>query len=368
MVGIIRKLRMWIITIPKAIITLPFRKELYNSKSYFCDELGKKQSPVRNFIIQIGQILKFGAPNTFFYLYGFDVKSRNERKEYIHYLPFRDRRDLLNNNTSPHSSATILRNKLYFDIIANSIGVTTPKIIAYTLNGQLFIWSEGFKLGKVESLSELPDQRLFCKELGGECGNGIFILEVRDGSFYIQERPISSAQLRDIITRTDYIIQKIITQHPEMEKLHSSSVNTIRLITVRGLKDKSIHVLPSILRVGVNGSVVDNTSKGGFAVGFDLDSGRLNPYGLYKPEFGRLVYSHPNSGIVLHDFYIPFIKEAKTMAVKFHSQLNDLHSIGWDIAIGNEGPIFIEGNDNWEINGPQSANYGLSKKFEQLFF
>ena len=58
---------------------------------------------------------------------------------------------------------------------------------------------------------------------------------------------------------------------------------------------------------------------------------------------------------------------AVAMAKYFHSLL-DLHSIGWDIAIGENGPIFIEGNDNWEINGPQSCNRGLAKEFKEYFY
>ena len=41
----------------------------------------------------------------------------------------------------------------------------------------------------------------------------------------------------------------------------------------------------------------------------------------------------------------------------FHSMLKDIHSIGWDIAIGENGPIFIEGNDNWEALG--EGNLGM---------
>ena len=48
--------------------------------------------------------------------------------------------------------------------------------------------------------------------------------------------------------------------------------------------------------------------------------------------------------------------------------LKDIHSIGWDIAIGKDGPVFIEGNDNWEINGPQVGNRGLKKEFEEYFY
>ena len=133
------------------------------------------------------------------------------------------------------------------------------------------------------------------------------------------------------------------------------------------IKDGHIEVLPSILRIGTNDSVVDNTSQGGIAVGFDLNTGQLNEYGFQKPQFGLRVDVHPNSNVVFKDYYIPYIKEAIEQAKYFHSFL-DLHSIGWDVAIGDEGPIFIEGNDNWEINGPQSCNRGLANEFYNLFY
>jgi hypothetical protein len=48
--------------------------------------------------------------------------------------------------------------------------------------------------------------------------------------------------------------------------------------------------------------------------------------------------------------------------------LPQVHSVGWDIAVGDDGPIFVEGNDNWEINGPQSCNGGMMKEFKEYFF
>ena len=38
-----------------------------------------------------------------------------------------------------------------------------------------------------------------------------------------------------------------------------------------------------------------------------------------------------------------------------------VRSIGWDIAITDSGPCFVEGNDNWEISLNQAADRGLRK-------
>ena len=49
-----------------------------------------------------------------------------------------------------------------------------------------------------------------------------------------------------------------------------------------------------------------------------------------------------------------------------HTMLPDVYSVGWDVAIGKDGPIFIEGNDNWEINGPQICHGGLKNLFYEM--
>ena len=56
------------------------------------------------------------------------------------------------------------------------------------------------------------------------------------------------------------------------------------------------------------------------------------------------------------------------MARRFHSELHEIHSIGWDSAITDAGPCFIEGNDNWEISLVQICSKGLQREFEELFF
>lgn len=238
------------------------------------------------------------------------------------------------------------------------------------MNGILFIWRDDhYHEDRIDSLLDLGYHSLFCKETTGECGDGIFLLTIEDGiGFSINGETFSKESVLLELTRSNYIIQEVVAQNDKMSLLYPYSLNTIRLVTVRGLKDKKIHIFPSILRIGTNGSIVDNTSQGGLAVGFDLETGQLHEDGFYKPAFGRRVKFHPNSGIRFNDFFIPYIKEAEDLAIQFHSFLQDIHSIGWDIAIGENGPVFIEGNDNWEINGPQVGNRGLRKEFEELFY
>lgn len=49
-----------------------------------------------------------------------------------------------------------------------------------------------------------------------------------------------------------------------------------------------------------------------------------------------------------------------------HKQFYELESIGWDIVITPNGPVILEGNDDWEIGGPQDTSGGLKKRWIEL--
>lgn len=107
---------------------------------------------------------------------------------------------------------------------------------------------------------------------------------------------------------------------------------------------------------------------GGLAIGIDVDKEALREYGFYKPSYGTKTSTHPDTGIKFKDYKIPYIKESIVLAKKFHSYFPDIHSIGWDIAITENGPCIIEGNDNWEISLQQIGSHGLQHEFKEYFY
>lgn len=355
----------WIIKRPKELISLMRHKELYVHDSYFPEEETYRKSSLKIFWEQVRQIRKYGCPNAFYFPYGCDVKPLRDCDEYVNYLFFRNRRESLNFSNKVNCTC-ILRDKILFNIFANGIGIDTAENKFYTVNGELF----DFKTKKPLSIDQLceTDHELFCKLVDGECGNGVFQLNIVQGTVFINGHPSSKEDIASRFLQGRYLAQTVIKQHPLMSQLHPQSINSMRLITVRSFKDQSIHVFPSILRIGTGNSIVDNTSQGGLAVGIELKSGQLKQFGFYKPQFGLKTKCHPDSGIQFDQFVIPHFEEALRQAVYFHSMLPGMHSVGWDIAIGEKGPVFIEGNDNWEINGPQICNGGLKKEFTELFY
>lgn len=348
---------------PKSLLKLIISPTKIYGHNYYPER--EQKSKLHIFFDQVVNIMLYGYINDYYYLYGLNIKNFRKKEDYVDYKNFMRRRNMLNIRNN-HNSSCILRNKLYFGIFANALGIDTAENIAHIRNNEVLILKERRRVDLDEFISSANGD-FFCKPLDGECGLGVFKLSIKDGNIYINETLTEINDFKKELNKTDYLIQCSIKQHQAMDSLHTSSINSIRLVTVRSLRNNKIVPLPSILRIGTNGSIVDNTSQGGVAIGFNLETGQLNEYGFQKPQFGSRLNTHPNSQIKFSTFHIPHIQEAINQAKYFHSFL-DMHSIGWDIAIGENGPIFIEGNDNWEINGPQSCNGGLMRKFKEYFY
>lgn len=348
---------------PKWIKDILFHKDKYCSKLSYYPEI-KQKSKADILIDQILQVLKYGSPNEFYFQYGFDVRSSNEMNEYLHFNTFKVLRDSLNSSTI-NSSAYILRDKYFFSIFTQSLKINSGINIAI-IDHHTIIDSSSNTYVNADSFWKEKEGDYFIKLSNGECGNGIFHINVHDGQIIYKDKIYYWEEFKNLLSDERYIVQRTIEQHPIMAALHPQSLNTIRLVTIRDVKSGRIELFPSILRIGVGDSNVDNTSQGGIAVGINLETGELMKYGFYKPKFGGKVEVHPDSHITFSSFRIPHIKEAEQKAILLHSMLPGIHSIGWDIAIGLDGPVFVEGNDNWEITGPQTCNGPLKSRFETV--
>ena len=85
--------------------------------------------------------------------------------------------------------------------------------------------------------------------------------------------------------------------------------------------------------------------------------------GFFNLKFGGKIDRHPDSGVIFDGYTVPLYHEALQLCLKAHSYFYGIHSIGWDIAISENGPVIIEGNDNWGIAMFQILYGGLKKRF-----
>lgn len=162
------------------------------------------------------------------------------------------------------------------------------------------------------------------------------------------------------------LLEEWVTQHPKLDSLCSTSVNTLRVATLLG--DRREGVVYAYLRIG-NGEVVDNVDRGGMAAPIDLDTGVLTHVGADKAG-GRFT-RHPQTGAMIPGFEVPYWQEAQDMALAAMRVVPQVRFVAWDIAITQQGPVFIEGNSFPSHAIPQFAAHfpdgiGILPRFQEF--
>jgi hypothetical protein len=112
--------------------------------------------------------------------------------------------------------------------------------------------------------------------------------------------------------------------------------------------------------MSVNNNWVDNISSGGCQVGIVLLTGKLKKYGytLIKNNGVKVLTEHSLTKTTFENFNIPFFPQAKELVLKAASYMPGLRLVGWDVAIGESGPVLIEGNSDYDICGNDLADGG----------
>lgn len=88
---------------------------------------------------------------------------------------------------------------------------------------------------------------------------------------------------------------------------------------------------------------------------------------MYKPGYGGIVREHPQTHVRFSGFEIPYFHDAVKFATRLHSYLYGVHSIGWDIAITEAGPVIIEGNDDWDGAVPMALEKNFKQRFLEMY-
>ena len=88
-------------------------------------------------------------------------------------------------------------------------------------------------------------------------------------------------------------------------------------------------------------------AAGNLAASIDLQTGRVDGPGVYSDITKEDELIHPVTKTVIIGFEIPFWEEC--LEVVKSAALHNINnrSIGWDVAITDEGPELIEANHDW---------------------
>ena len=159
---------------------------------------------------------------------------------------------------------------------------------------------------------------------------------------------------------SSFICQDIVRQHPELNKLNDTSLNTIRIQTL--VRNNKVNVLSPLIRVGNKGSKTDNLTGGGMVCGINDDGSlknRVFDHNLQKYELSP-------QGYKFSDIKIPSFEKCTELVSKLAIRFSDISRLmSWDLAIDEDAdPVLIETNLTFSgvdvhqlANGPIYGNH-----------
>jgi hypothetical protein len=218
-----------------------------------------------------------------------------------------------------------------------------PKTIVRRINGSAFLDEDYHALNQSVFQALSPYTKVILKPTLDSCNARGVMLFVRtdEGWNFVKDTSVKLTEKFLLEYSKDFIIQECIEQHERMALLNSSSVNIIRLIAYRSVKDEKSHVLGAFINVGKSGEFVCNSYYGGRLVGLDIDTGiaggfTFNLRGECIKEWNGIDYSSL-------DFRVPSWHEVKQLVEEVTSNMNHMRIVMYDIAIDKIGiPKLIE--------------------------
>lgn len=193
------------------------------------------------------------------------------------------------------------------------------------------------------------------KPLSECCGKGIEKLSpAKDDLQKVYKRLIKNNQL---------LVEEVATQMKDIAKFHPSSINTLRVVT---LKQK---IVVAFLRIGNNNNVVDNFNHGGLVAPVNLSTGIIDYLAIDKKQ--NVYEKHPLTDEQILWARIPKWPRIKRFCENVAKIIPEVGYVAWDISINEEGPYIIEannmpGHDLYQLPPHRTDGIGLLPVFKKV--
>lgn len=224
---------------------------------------------------------------------------------------------------------------------------TMPATILRRVGGSVFLDADWKAVNGLENVgigSPTAFSRLVLKpSVDISSGVGVMLFE-KVGNDYVAKKEKAKLTADFLLSyEEDFILQEAIGQHPDLARFNPTSVNTLRLLTYRSVRDERVYVVAGILRIGRSGEVCDNAHMGGRIVGIDLRTGVLGNYAC--DQYGNRSDTWNGVDFRTGRYVVPRWKEALEFAEYVSGRVRHHRLIQLDVTIDKDGnPRLIEFN------------------------
>lgn len=305
---------------------------------------------------------KHGLGARFFSLYCLAEAPRDTWSNYLANQPLKDRYARFTSK----EARVLADDKIAFYEHCRQHGVATANILALvTARAKPADSTVPHLYSAQELAAAMPPGQYFFKPSNGSHGQGTFSLTVGEHELQWSGRRGSFEDFfeycKEALAHTEsLIVQPKLVNHAQIRQLtQAKGLSTIRVVTFR--TEQGISVVAGCLRIVVGDSEIDNFShgaSGNLVAGVDVETGRLvtgrGSRSRVWPSMAD-VTKHPVSGMAIVGVQLPYWKEVLALVKQAHVSITGLRTVGWDVAILEDGPVVVEANWRYDIDICQVA-------------
>jgi hypothetical protein len=301
--------------------------------------------------------------------YGVSTGERSAR-EGEGYLSFAWMADRVRPVFNDPSARVLAVNKWVFYRLMDGFGIPIPPTLGlyHPING--VSWDGQRRLRTTgDVLAEVQRARpagLVLKPAGGWQAKGLLILDeidyetgravTRTGTVTTLEAALASVDIAVMRDSRGYIVQEPVPSHPVLQELAPWTTNTLRVVTLVDLSG-DVHVLGVTTALGRRGFMANNLHTGGISVSTDLETGTLTRGVMLDST--EPVTVHPDTGATLTGVRIPGWEDVMETCRRAALIMPGVRSIGWDVVVTPDGPVFLEANQGWDLRALQVHGTGF---------
>lgn len=271
--------------------------------------------------------------------------------------------------------SSIIDNKLYLPYLFKNHPELVPEYYYLVEKGNLLNLDGSVQNG-IEGLLHLlrKKHRLVLKPCASTLGEGFGLLGFESGAYYLNNKSVAPESLIQYIAGLNkYIVTEYVIQHEYSARIHSASVNTVRLLCIRDQHSANIILARAFHRFGLGERLVDNLGSGGGILSYiDIENGTMKSLGLIKEEKKAVcklaVDRHPDTNEAIAGVRIPRWDEITKVIIDALDEIRFLKFVALDVVVTDTGCKILEVNSYPTLSALQVEFPVFKDKMLRQFF
>jgi hypothetical protein len=319
----------------------------------------------------------FHQPAIFYGLYNLDDRRIAEWAEFL----TKDDMDKLQQWLNPAKHTDLVNNKLLFYERCLTHQIPTPPILGVLPVAALHLPDGIPEISTEEDLHAFflkhQGKRLVFKTVDGSYGAGLLSIMLENGQIF--DHRGAPLTVHDVFKychdyRSNFLIQTHLAPHPQLIPLMPGlALGTFRLVTLFLRKNQTVVIPYAFAKVPRRDKIVDNFKHGdtgNLLCRVDVENGKMmDGWGKHKGALSiSRIDRHPDTLLVFREFTVPCWPEVLALVRRAAWVFSELPTLGWDVAITDQGIMVLEANWHYDPDGPQiTLDRGIKSEIKALY-